>query len=96
MRKRIAERMVESLLHTAPHVTTVFEADLSAIIAHRAAHKEDFQRRGAVLTFTSYFLAACVDAIREVHLGAGAEHLQVLDQVPGEGVVVVDDEDAHA
>ena len=66
MRKRIAERMVESLLHTAPHVTTVFEADLSAIIAHRAAHKEDFQRRGAVLTFTSYFLAACVDAIREV------------------------------
>src|SRR6185436_17451565 len=44
MRKRIAERMVESLLHTAPHVTTVFEADISAIIAHRAAHKEEFQR----------------------------------------------------
>ena len=36
MRKRIAEHMVESLLHTAPHVTTVFEADMSAVIAHRA------------------------------------------------------------
>lgn len=66
MRKRIAERMVESLLHTAPHVTTVFEADLSAVIAHRAAHKDEFQRQGVPLTFTAYFLAACVDAIREV------------------------------
>lgn len=66
MRKRIAERMVESLLHTAPHVTTVFEADLSAVIAHRAAHKDEFQRQGVSLTFTAYFLAACVDAIREV------------------------------
>lgn len=66
IRKRIAERMVESLLHTAPHVTTVFEADLSAVIAHRAAHKEAFQREGVSLTFTAYFLAACVDAIREV------------------------------
>ena len=66
MRKRIAERMVESLLHTAPHVTTVFEADLSAIIAHRATHKDEFQQRGVSLTFTAYFLAACVEAIREV------------------------------
>jgi 2-oxoglutarate dehydrogenase E2 component (dihydrolipoamide succinyltransferase) len=66
IRKRIAERMVESLLHTAPHVTTVFEADLSAVLAHRAAHREDFERRGAPLTLTAYFLAACVDAILEV------------------------------
>lgn len=66
MRKRIAERMVESLLHTAPHVTTVFEANMSAVIAHRAAHKDEFQKRGVSLTFTAYLLAACVDAIREV------------------------------
>lgn len=66
MRKRIAARMVESLLQTAPHVTTVFEANMSAVIAHRAAHKDDFQKRGVSLTFTAYFLSACVDAIREV------------------------------
>ena len=66
IRKRIAERMVESLLHTAPHVTTVFEADLSAVLAHRAAHREEFERRGASLTLTAYFVAACVDAILEV------------------------------
>ena len=66
VRKRIAERMVESLLHTAPHVTTVFEADLGAVLAHRARHREEFEQRGASLTLTAYFLAACVDAIREV------------------------------
>lgn len=66
MRRRIAERMVESLLHTAPHVTTVFEADLGVVLAHRARQREDFERRGAPLTLTAYFLAACVDAIRAV------------------------------
>ncbi|HET9446837.1 MAG TPA: biotin/lipoyl-containing protein, partial [Steroidobacteraceae bacterium] len=66
VRKRIAERMVESLLNTAPHVTTIFELDLSAVLAHRARHRADFEQRGASLTLTAYFLAACVDAIREV------------------------------
>lgn len=65
-RKRIAQRMVESLLHTAPHVTTVFEADMTAVIAHRAQHRAAFEQRGTSLTFTAYFLAACVDAIRAV------------------------------
>jgi 2-oxoglutarate dehydrogenase E2 component (dihydrolipoamide succinyltransferase) len=66
VRKRIAERMVESLLHTAPHVTTIFEVDLGAVLAHRAKHRAEFEQRGASLTLTAYFLAACVDAIREV------------------------------
>lgn len=66
VRKRIAERMVESLLHTAPHVTTIFEVDLGAVLEHRANHRADFEQRGASLTLTAYFLAACVDAIREV------------------------------
>jgi 2-oxoglutarate dehydrogenase E2 component (dihydrolipoamide succinyltransferase) len=66
VRKRIADHMVQSLLHTAPHVTTVFEADLSAVMAHRTLHRAAFQRRGAPLTFTSYFLAAIVDAIKAV------------------------------
>lgn len=66
LRKRIAERMVTSLLHTAPHVTTVFEADMTSVLAHRERHRADFERRGASLTLTAYFLAACVDAIKEV------------------------------
>ena len=47
-------------------MTTVFEADLAAVLAHRAAHKQDFEQRGASLTLTAYFVAACVDAIRAV------------------------------
>jgi len=66
IRARVAEHMVQSLLHTAPHVTSIFEADMSAVIAHRASHREDFERRGASLTFTVYFLAAAVKAIRAV------------------------------
>jgi 2-oxoglutarate dehydrogenase E2 component (dihydrolipoamide succinyltransferase) len=36
IRKSIAEHMVRSK-HTSPHVTTVFEVDLSKVVAHRAA-----------------------------------------------------------
>jgi 2-oxoglutarate dehydrogenase E2 component (dihydrolipoamide succinyltransferase) len=66
IRKRIAEHMVQSLLHTAPHVTTVFEADLTAVLEHRQRNKDDFARRGAPLTLTAYFLQATVAAIRAV------------------------------
>jgi 2-oxoglutarate dehydrogenase E2 component (dihydrolipoamide succinyltransferase) len=65
MRIQIAERMVASL-HTAPHVTTVFEVDLGAVLAHRAQCRADFEDRGAPLTLTAYFLAACVEALRTV------------------------------
>ena len=65
-RKRIAERMVESLLHTAPHVTSVFDVDLCAVLDHRSRHRAEFEARGVQLTLTAYFLQACVAAIREV------------------------------
>lgn len=63
MRRSIAEHMVRSKLHTAPHVTTVFEVDLSAVVAHRNAHKADFAQKGVKLTFTPYFVAASADAL---------------------------------
>jgi 2-oxoglutarate dehydrogenase E2 component (dihydrolipoamide succinyltransferase) len=66
VRKRIAEHMVQSLLHTAPHVTTVFEADMTAVLGHRLQHRDDFARRGVPLTFTAYFLQAAIDALRTV------------------------------
>ncbi len=63
IRKSIAAHMVESK-HTSPHVLTVMEADLSRIIAHRAAHKDAFARDGANLTFTAYFMAAIVAGLK--------------------------------
>lgn len=65
MRKAIAEHMVRSKLETSPHVTTVFEVDLSAVLAHRAAHKDDFAKRGVNLTLTAYFAAATVTALQQ-------------------------------
>jgi len=64
MRRRIAEHMVRSKLHTAPHVTTVFEADLRNVVEHRAAHRASFGARGVNLTFTAYFAAATAEALR--------------------------------
>ncbi|MGE0031178.1 MAG: dihydrolipoamide acetyltransferase family protein [Steroidobacteraceae bacterium] len=66
MRRRIAAHMVESLLQTAPHVTTVFEADMTSVLAHRARHRKELEARGVSLTLTAYFVAACVEAIRAV------------------------------
>jgi 2-oxoglutarate dehydrogenase E2 component (dihydrolipoamide succinyltransferase) len=83
-RKRIAEHMVQSLLHTAPHVTTVFEADMTAVLAHRAKRKAEFESRGASLTLTAYFVAACVDAIRAVPEANSRwtdEGLELFDQI---------------
>ncbi len=65
MRRTIAEHMVRSK-RTAPHVTTVMEADLSRIIAHREQHKRDFERQGVKLTFTPYFVQAVVAGLQQV------------------------------
>jgi 2-oxoglutarate dehydrogenase E2 component (dihydrolipoamide succinyltransferase) len=66
IRRRVAAHMVQSLLATAPHVTSVFDADLSAVLAHRAEHADRFTRAGAPLTLTAYFIAAAAVAIRAV------------------------------
>ena len=63
MRKRIAEHLTHSV-QVAPHVTAMFEANLSAVIAHRDAHKATFERQGANLTFTAYFVAASAAAMK--------------------------------
>jgi 2-oxoglutarate dehydrogenase E2 component (dihydrolipoamide succinyltransferase) len=62
-RRLIAEHMVMSK-HTSPHVTTVMEADMSRVAAHREANKASFARDGANLTFTAYFVAASVAALK--------------------------------
>ena len=64
MRRAIAEHMVRSV-QTSPHVTTVFEFDFTAVAQHRAAHKAQFARDGANLTFTAYIVAATVEALKQ-------------------------------
>ena len=84
MRKRIADSMVASLLHTAPHVTSVFEADLSAVLKHRATNKEAFAKTGTPLTLTAYFVAAAITAIQKVPRVNSRwfdEHLEVFHHI---------------
>jgi 2-oxoglutarate dehydrogenase E2 component (dihydrolipoamide succinyltransferase) len=79
IRKRVAEHMARSLID-APHVTTLFEADLTRVLAHRARHAADYQSRGARLTLTAYFVSACVHALRahrEVNATFHADALEI-------------------
>jgi len=79
MRKNIAKHMVKSLLHTAPHVTSVFNLDLSGIIAHRKVNKETFAKHNANLTFTTYFIAASALAIKSVPIINSQFHEETIE-----------------
>jgi len=106
VRRRIAEHMVQSLLHAAPHVTTVFEADLTAVLEDRARRREAFAQRGVTLTLSAYFIQAAVAAIRVVPesnsrwTDAALEiydsvHIGVATAVEGSGLLVPVLRDAH-
>ena len=63
IRRRVAEHMARSVAE-APHVTTLFEADLTQVLAHRTRNAAAYQSRGVHLTLTAYFVSACVRALR--------------------------------
>jgi 2-oxoglutarate dehydrogenase E2 component (dihydrolipoamide succinyltransferase) len=58
MRLKIAENMVRAV-SDAPHVTALFEADFSAI----AAHKQALAGRGQKLSYTAYIVKAAAEAM---------------------------------
>jgi 2-oxoglutarate dehydrogenase E2 component (dihydrolipoamide succinyltransferase) len=63
VRRSIADHMVKSK-QISPHVTTVMEADLKNIEAHRQSNKAVFSQDGVNLTFTAYFISAAVTALK--------------------------------
>lgn len=65
MRKSIAHHMAQSVA-TAPHVTSVFECDLSRVLAHREANRGALEAQGIKLTLTAYFVRAAVAALQAV------------------------------
>jgi 2-oxoglutarate dehydrogenase E2 component (dihydrolipoamide succinyltransferase) len=58
MRLTIAENMVRAVSE-APHVTAVFEADFSAVAAHKAA----LAAKGTKLSYTAYIVKAAAEAM---------------------------------
>ena len=65
MRQAIAGHMVLSK-QTAPHATTVMEADMTGIVRARERLRGEFERQGVRLTFTPFFLQAIAAGIRAV------------------------------
>jgi len=64
MRQKIAEHMVLSK-RTSPHVYSIEEANVSAIVALRTKMKEKFEAEsGTKLTFMPFFIRAAVEALR--------------------------------
>lgn len=63
MRRSIAEHMVKSL-QVAAQATTVFEADMSAVVAHQKAHAATFKQDGVNLTLTAYFVSAIIAGLK--------------------------------
>ena len=68
LRARIAERLVQAQ-STAAMLTTFNEVDLKAVNELRARHKERFEKlHGARLGYMSFFVKACVEALRRFPL----------------------------
>ena len=66
LRKRIAERLKDAQ-NTAAMLTTFNEVDMTAILAIREAYKEAFEKRhGVRLGFMSFFVKACISALKEL------------------------------
>jgi 2-oxoglutarate dehydrogenase E2 component (dihydrolipoamide succinyltransferase) len=64
LRARVAERLVQAQ-STAAMLTTFNEVDLKAVGELRARYKERFEKEhGARLGFMSFFVKACVEALR--------------------------------
>lgn len=105
MRKSIAAHMVKSV-QAAPHVTSVFEADLLAVLRDREQRKQSGEGV-AVPSITAYLVWAAIAAIREVpevNSRWHDDHLEVFDWVnfgvgtalENGGLVVPVLRDAHA
>jgi 2-oxoglutarate dehydrogenase E2 component (dihydrolipoamide succinyltransferase) len=68
LRARIAERLVQAQ-STAAMLTTFNEVDLKAVNELRARYKDRFEKEhGARLGFMSFFVKACIEALRRFPL----------------------------
>jgi len=66
LRKTIAARLKEAQ-NTAAMLTTFNEADMTAVMHLRQVHKDAFEKRyGVRLGFMSFFVKACVMALKEI------------------------------
>ncbi|MDQ1901595.1 2-oxo acid dehydrogenase subunit E2 [Paracoccus sp. WLY502] len=83
MRLAIARNMVKSVTE-APQVTAVFEADFSAIMAHRNRNKDAFAADGISLSYTAYIILAAaraMEAMPQVNSRWHSDRLEIFGDV---------------
>ncbi len=93
MRLSIARHMAQSLA-TAPQVTAIFEADFTAVMRHRENNKDRLKAEGVNLSYTVYFVAAAVAAMKavpEVNSQWHDDSLEIFEDVNiGIGIALAD------
>jgi len=65
MRTLVARNTTQSAF-SIPHVTTMWDVDMSAVLAHRREHKAGFAAAGVNLTLTAYFVQAVIAGLKAV------------------------------
>jgi pyruvate dehydrogenase E2 component (dihydrolipoamide acetyltransferase) len=78
MRKKIAEHMILSH-RTSAHVYSVFEVNYSQVDKIRKANKDEYERQGVKLSFTSFIAKVVVDCLRR--------HPVINASIDGENIV---------
>lgn len=70
MRQLIAKNTFESL-QSSPQLTTWHDVDMTAVINHRKAHKNEFAAQGVNLTITAYLVAAIIEGLKAIPAANG-------------------------
>lgn len=65
MRTLIARNTAQSAF-AAPHVTTMWDVNMTAVLEHRKKNKDEFAKAGVNLTITAYFFQAIIAGIQAV------------------------------
>jgi pyruvate/2-oxoglutarate dehydrogenase complex dihydrolipoamide acyltransferase (E2) component len=65
MRTIIARNTSQSAF-TAPHVTTMWDVNMSVVLEHRKTNKDEYAKSGVNLTVTAYLVQAMIAGVRAV------------------------------
>jgi 2-oxoisovalerate dehydrogenase E2 component (dihydrolipoyl transacylase) len=65
MRQLVAKNTAQAAF-SIPHVTTMWDVNMTAVLEHRQAHKAEFAAEGVNLTVTAYLIQATIAGLRAV------------------------------
>lgn len=70
--RQLTAKSVSQSAFTAPHVTTMWDLDMSSVLEHRAANRKEFDAAGVKLTVTPYLILAILEGLKAVPAANGS------------------------